>query len=592
MLIIGIPVLLGGLVGGAIDDAHGAFIGALVGYAIGHLIRGNSKHAALETRITSLETMLSQLRDTMAADWAERQSETTQTSTATVTGAMTRDPLVLSSDPAPFDASPRSPDIATSAEAYIPGDPFQRRGVPAKRQMSEDDRPIQRDLAAQSTATPNFEPFEKLRAFLFGGNTVVRVGIIILLFGVGFLVKYAADNAYLPIELRLLGAVLLGVALLVIGFRVRTQRLAYAVSLQGGGIGIIYVVTFAALKIYTLIPASAAFAIFVVLGVATAVLSIVQDAIALAVLGIIGGFLAPILASTGSGDHVGLFTYYAILNAGILAIAWFKAWRVLNSVGFAFTFIIGTAWGVTSYKPEHFESAQLFLALFFVFYAAIAVIYALRRPTAQRGFIDTTLVFGLPAITFALEVGLVVHTDWGLAVASVIIAAFYVLVATIVYKADKEHGRALAEAFTAIGLTFVTMAVPFALNASWTAAAYALEGAGLVWVGRRQNRPLAEVAGVFLQFAAGFTFDSTGAAEATQPVLGIFYPYAFLRAAGAIASAYFLRTRVSTISRVFQGVLVVWALGWATGGAVYDIDDHNLERYGVALVAGAIASHA
>ena len=74
-------------------------------------------------------------------------------------------------------------------------------------------------------------------------------------------------------------------------------------------------------------------------------LAVLQDARALAVLGIVGGFLAPMLASTGSGNHVALFSYYAMLNSAIFGIAWFKAWRVLNVLGFVFTFGIGSAVG-------------------------------------------------------------------------------------------------------------------------------------------------------------------------------------------------------------------------------------------------------
>jgi uncharacterized membrane protein len=315
-------------------------------------------------------------------------------------------------------------------------------------------------------------------------------------------------------------------------------------------------------------------------------------ALALAVLGVLGGFLAPILASDNTGNFVALFTYYAILNAGILGIAWFKDWRVLNLLGFTCTFLVGTAWGLTAYQPENYAWTQFFLALFFVFYATIAVFYAVKRPLKSRGIIDGTLVFGLPAIAFALQVGLVKDTPWGLAISAVVVAAIYIPVASLVWKSSPEYGRSLAEAFTAIGVVFVTMAIPFALNASWTAAAYALEGAGLVWVGRRQKKPLAEAAGVLLQFAAGVTFDTPGSAELQQPVIEAIYPYALLRAIGALASAYFLRTRVSTVSSVAQGLLVVWAVGWLTGGTIYDIFDHDQKDYFAVITLGAITVHA
>ncbi|MFX5793580.1 DUF2339 domain-containing protein, partial [Acinetobacter baumannii] len=85
-----------------------------------------------------------------------------------------------------------------------------------------------------------------------------------------------------------------------------------------------------------------------------------QDAAVLAFMGSAGGFLAPVLVSSGGGSHVALFSYYALLNAGIFAIAWFKAWRALNLLGFSFTFVIGSIWGATAYAPEHFASTEAF----------------------------------------------------------------------------------------------------------------------------------------------------------------------------------------------------------------------------------------
>lgn len=116
---------------------------------------------------------------------------------------------------------------------------------------------------------------------------------------------------------------------------------------KGGGIGALYLTVFGALKLYQLLPAGPAFGLMICIAAFSAVLAVAQNAQALALLGAAGGFLAPVLASTGEGSHVMLFSYYLLLNAGILAIALFKAWRMLNFVGFFFTFGIALALGHT-----------------------------------------------------------------------------------------------------------------------------------------------------------------------------------------------------------------------------------------------------
>ena len=177
----------------------------------------------------------------------------------------------------------------------------------------------------------------------------------------------------------------------------------YALVLQGGGVGILYLTIFAAFRLYDLIPTPLTFGLLVATCALSSALAVLQDSRTLAVLGVSGGFLAPILASTGNGSHVVLFSYYALLNAGIVGIAWFRTWRVLNLVGFAFTFVIGASWGARFYQPEYFATTEPFLILFFVMYSLIAVLFALRQEPELKGYVDGTLVFGTPIVAAAFQ---------------------------------------------------------------------------------------------------------------------------------------------------------------------------------------------
>ncbi|MGX9079800.1 DUF2339 domain-containing protein, partial [Klebsiella pneumoniae] len=130
--------------------------------------------------------------------------------------------------------------------------------------------------------------------------------------------------------------------------------------LQGGAIGVLLLTIFAAFKRFDLLAPGFAFASSIALVAGLCVLAVVQNSRTLAVLGILAGFMAPLWLSTGSGNHVALFSYFALLNAGIFAIAWFKAWRLLNLIGFVGTFGIGFAWGLRSYTPELLWSTEPF----------------------------------------------------------------------------------------------------------------------------------------------------------------------------------------------------------------------------------------
>ena len=346
--------------------------------------------------------------------------------------------------------------------------------------------------------------FNAARDWLLGGNVVVRIGILVLFFGVAFLLKYAASNSLLPIELRLAGTGIGAAVLLMVGWRLRESRSVYGLVLQGGGVGMLYLTVFAAVKLYMLIPAGMALPLMVVICALSAFLAIRQDAATLAFMGSAGGFLAPLLVSSGGGSHVALFGYYALLNAGIFFIAWFKAWRPLNLLGFFFTFGIGSAWGLTEYRAEQFVSTEAFLVLFFLMYVGISLLYAVRRELVVRHYVDGSLVFGTPIAATLLQGALVKSMPFGLAWSAVGLSAFYLLVSAGLSRQRKRLAL-LFDSMLALGVIFATLAVPFAFSVQTTGAAWALEGAAIVWLSVRQRRWLALLFGLLMQGAAATT---------------------------------------------------------------------------------------
>ncbi|WP_141739234.1 DUF2339 domain-containing protein, partial [Stenotrophomonas sp. BIIR7] len=242
--------------------------------------------------------------------------------------------------PAPepeFEPAPQPERLAAAARVAPPPLP---PGPPPARPEPFVPPPRGPDLGERIVGT--------IKRWFTEGNVPVKIGMLVLLAGVAALLKYASDQGWLnaPIELRLAAIAAGALAGLVFGWVQRERRRMFALALQGGAIGILLLTIFAAFKRYELIEPGIAFAMSIVLIAGMGVLAVVQNSRTLAVLGILAGFMAPIWLSTGSGNHVALFSYYAVLNAAILAIAWWRPWRALNLLGFAFTFGIGTAWGV------------------------------------------------------------------------------------------------------------------------------------------------------------------------------------------------------------------------------------------------------
>jgi uncharacterized membrane protein len=425
---------------------------------------------------------------------------------------------------------------------------------------------------------PSPELSNKIKHWVFGGHTLARIGVLILFFGVAFLLKYAVDRGLLPIELRLAAAAAGGFVLLGIGWRLREQRRVYGLTVQGGGIGIVYLTVFAAVSFYQLLPALSGQLVMVLLVTLAAALSVLQNARGLALFSAVGGFLAPILISSG-GDHLLLFSYYALLNAGILLIAWFKAWRELNLAGFIFTFVIGSIWGHQYYQPEFFATTQPFLILFFTFYVAVPVLFALRQPPDLKGYVDGSLIFGVPLIAAGLQSALVSEFEYGLAISAFGAGLFYILLAGALWRLQRESQRLLVEIFIALGVAFTTLSIPFAVDGRWTGAAWALEGAALVWVGIRQNRLLARASGTLIQVAAGVAmFSEIRTPPGEIPFLNSMYLSGLMVSLSGLVSGYQfnrsrdqLRSEEASLVHVF---LVGWGLLWWFAIGLNEIGSH------------------
>jgi uncharacterized membrane protein len=399
-----------------------------------------------------------------------------------------------------------------------------------------------------------------------GGNALVRSGVVVLFFGVAFLLRYLAEHTHVPIEFRLSGVALGGLILLALGWRLRSRRPGYALALQGGAVGILYLTAFAAMRLYSLLSPTSAFPLLVMLAAATATLAIWQNSQALALLAVIGGFLAPILASSGQGSHVVLFTYYAALNAAIMGIAWFKAWRALNLAGFLFTFVIATLWGSLRYRPADFATTEPFLVLFLLMYVAIAILFSQRQPPELRGYVDGTLVFGTPIAAFGLQSAMLHGRLLPLAESALAAGGFYLAIAWLLIRGKNPTQRLLVEAFLALGVMFLTLAVPLALSGSWDAAIWGLEGAALIWVGCRQNRALARAFGALLQIAAGCTiWMKLGVAGGTFSLPDGMYLSGLVLGAASIYAArnlYLGRGYLREYEHSFSDALFFWGVIW------------------------------
>ncbi|PID49042.1 MAG: hypothetical protein CR991_08750 [Proteobacteria bacterium] len=546
----------------------------LIGLLLGWVFQLSNKIAGLEQQVQTLTTpALSQAADSSPA-------------TATVQ----------------TQSRPEFVEKPESSVEKIPSPADTLSEVPTAN-LHEDVSPCFKSIKPIPDKAPQPSKLDKLinagRDWLLGGNPFVRVGIVVLFIGVVFLLRYSLERNLIPVELRLMASAAGAFALLAIGWRLRERAGAYGLILQAGGIGLLYLTVFAAFSLYHLIPALLAFGLLVVIVACAVVLAVLQDSLPLAVFATVGGFAVPLLTSSGNNNYIGLFSFYAILNAGIVALAWFKQWRWLNLIGFVFTFVIAAVWGWFSYKPEDFAASEFFLMLFFLFYVLISVLFATRSPVNFKDKVDSTLVFGVPLLGFGMQIALVRSMDYGIAISALVLGAFYCLLAVSLWKWYGRAQQLLTETFLALGIVFATLAIPFAVDGTLTAAAWALEGVGILWISIRQQQLLRRWFGVFLQAAAllSLLYDVSVAqwqgVSAEQALWNGTYLASVLIAAAMLVSAWLL-------SRPFAGkrasenglstVLLVSGLLVQCLGFEWQVIEHSLPPVNSHLIYSVVTT--
>lgn len=597
--------MVAGALLGLFDGLGAGVVGALLGGAIGSVLaRSGQALAGQADRLAHLEEEMRGLRRRLEqsagarrgageAPVAEAPVAEAPVAAGAIAGLGTAAPE--SASPEADVAAPVALDVATSgpdAAGPIPSGPAGREALifdlpdaaspaPSTQPPAASTAPLAGASVEASASSPiDLDAiYARAQSWLLGGNTLVRVGLLVLFFGLAFLARHAIEHELLPPAMRMGGIAAFGLVLLGLGWRLRERRPGYALSLQGGGVAVLYLSAFAALRLYDLYPAATAFGLMLALVGVAAWLATRQDAPALAVIGAAGGFAAPILASTGAGSHVQLFGYYALLNAGVLVLAWSKAWRGLNLVGFLFTFAIGLLWGARYYHPAHFATVEPFLILFFLMYVAAAVAYARHQAPVLRDPVDGTLVFGVPVVGFGLQAALVADMPYALAWSAAAVGTFYVALAVLLHRLRRPAFALLVTCFAALGVTFLTLALPLAFDGRWSAAAWALEGAALWWVGLRQQRHLVMGAGLLLQAGAAVLFAADLAqhpALRSPPVANSALLGTVMISAAAFFSAWCAATRALpgvSLRPVGLGLLG-WAWLWWLGGAWAEIDAH------------------
>ncbi|EMR00986.1 putative membrane protein [Cesiribacter andamanensis AMV16] len=309
--------------------------------------------------------------------------------------------------------------------------------------------------------------------------------------GVGIGAKYAIEHDLVSPLTRIVLGYLAGLGLLAFALKLKREYLNFSAVLLSGAMAIFYFITYAAYDFYALIPQGVAFGLMVVFTVFTVVAALQYNMAVIAHFGLVGAYAVPILLSDGSGRVAILFSYMAILNAGILLISFSRQWKSLVYTAFGLSWLVYMGWFALSYtvrEPSHWGIAFGFLALFFLIFYSILLAYKLLR-LEQFQKDDVVLLLFNAFIFYGVGYALIQDLPQGeelLGLFTLLNALLHFGVAVLIYR-RRLADRTLFYLMGGLVLVFITLAVPVQLEGQWVSLLWALQAALLFWIGRSRG---------------------------------------------------------------------------------------------------------
>ena len=504
-------------------------------------IAGNRE--TVRARLAGLTEAVSALRDRLEAAPAET-SETLfdevsgQKIGLPEAGAGERPPVETVGDvPPPPPALPEMEDVVhPGAEATVPGGAVSSGAEPVAvvDQSAVYEAPQREKSRFEKTAAETLRkvwnwivvgeehrPVDVSVEYAIATNWLLRVGVIVIVMGIGFFLNYSIERDLIGPIGRVGLSILTGLALLVSGIRLLGGRYhLLGQGLTGAGLATLYFSVFAAANFYHLISLYAGFGLMAVITVSAGMLAVRLDSLLVAVLGIIGGFGTPVMISTGEANFVGLFSYLLVLGLGVLGIALRKRWHLLNYLSFIFTYGLFVAAVDQYYEAGDFWMVMPFLAGFFTLFSTMVFIHHLANET-KANLLDVFALLANAGLFFWFSYELIAgayRIEW---VAAITLGlTFFYLLHVRVFLGRQLKDRELLVTFTGLSVFFLTVTMPIVLSREWLTSSWSIQALVMLWMaGKLRSQFLRQTAFVVFGFVVfritfvdlGSSFEGRGA---------------------------------------------------------------------------------
>ncbi len=336
-----------------------------------------------------------------------------------------------------------------------------------------------------------------------GENLANKIGIAVLVLGIGFFVKYAIDKNWIGEAGRVIIGLICGGILIGLAHRFRNTYRSFSSVLVGGGLSVFYFSIAFAFHQYHLIGQTPAFIFMVLVSAFAVLLSLFYNRQELAILATIGGFITPFLVSTGQDNYVALFVYLCILNAGLTALSWFKRWPAINIISLFFTTLIFGGWLLkrawfTDEEAFPFKDAFFFASLFYLLFVGMNIINSLRLKNKFVAF-DFIILLSVNFLYYVAGITILSYWNNGNADGAFTLSlGLFNLLLTLLFYKNKSADRNFVFLLLGLAITFISLAVPIQFNGHHIVLFWAAESVVLLALYQRTKIKLLKISSLLL----------------------------------------------------------------------------------------------
>ena len=320
---------------------------------------------------------------------------------------------------------------------------------------------------------------------VFGGNLLAKIGIVTLVLGIGFFVKYAIDQGWINEVARVAIGLAVGGAIIAIAHKLKEKYSVFSSILVGGGISVFYITITLAFREYEIFSQPVAFALLIIVTIFSVVLSLLYNRQELAIFSLVGGVLAPLMVSTGEGNYIVLFSYMLILNTGMLIISLKKNWKIVNIIAYVASLLFFWVWLVAKFETEYL-GASVFAVLFFAQFYTLAIIKHLREGHQMSIFQAVLILTNNLSVLLALMYILNDYTPDLRGVATLLLAVVNAVIMSSLFRQTKVD-RNLIYLIIAVVMSFVSLSIPIQLKGHVITMFWAAETVLLLWLWQKSK---------------------------------------------------------------------------------------------------------